>query len=122
MLNEKALDSISKISYWGRLTGWFMAIAGGLCALTGLFAFVIGAIPGVLELIIGIFLIKAANKAGDLKLEQTDQNFGEFVSNLAVYFKIQGILLLVGIALFLIGAIFWGTVIINLINHSGSSY
>lgn len=122
MLNEKALDSIAKISYWGRLTGWFLVIGGGLSALTGLFAFVVGAIPGVLELIIGVFLIKAANKAGDYKLEQTDQNFGEFVSNLAVYFKIQGILLLIGIAIFLIGAIFWGTVIINIIHHSGSSY
>ncbi|MCD7032686.1 DUF5362 domain-containing protein [Metabacillus sp. GX 13764] len=120
MLNGKSLDAVSKISAWGKLTGWFMAVTGGLSALTGIFAFVIGAVPGILELIIGIFLIKAAGKAGDLKLDQSENNLSEFLSNLAVYFKIQGILLLVGLVIFLLAAIIWGAFIINLLANSGS--
>lgn len=49
---NKTLISISK---WGKATGILFIIMGAITALSGAFFFLIGAVPGVLQIISGIF-------------------------------------------------------------------
>lgn len=52
---NKTLISISK---WGKATGILFIIMGAITALSGAFFFLIGAVPGVLQIISGIFLMR----------------------------------------------------------------
>jgi len=69
--------------------------------LAGLFAYIVGAIPGIITLILGIKLTNAMGHALNISLtleKSADSNMINMVRELAVYFKIQGIMQLIGIA------------------------
>ena len=59
--------SISRISTWGKFTGILNIIFGGLGAFFGLFAYIVGAIPGVVQVVLGVFLYQIGKQAGYLK-------------------------------------------------------
>nr|WGD69849.1 DUF5362 family protein [Bacillus subtilis] len=58
-LSASAVKSLSDIAKWGKISGILLIIMGSLVTLTALMT-VIGAIPGVLLIISGVFLMRSA--------------------------------------------------------------
>jgi len=89
--------------------GIILIIMGALQAIGGVFALVIGAIPGILVIILGVKLRGAKKYADNLVAEGVNDNywtnFNMLVGNLNTFFKIQGILIIIGLVLGLLGII-----------------
>jgi hypothetical protein len=102
-------ETLKQLSAWMGFVGIMTIIGGALSALAGLFAFVIGAIPGVIAIVLGVKLRNAKANADTMIAELSDAvdttQFNLFAANLNTYFKIQGILIIVSLALGLISFI-----------------
>ncbi|WAA12478.1 DUF5362 family protein [Fervidibacillus halotolerans] len=73
-MNEQLLAKrLSQISLWGKFAGIVSFILGGLAAVFGFFFFIVGAIPGILLIVIGYFQLKTGQNAGKLK-ENPDES------------------------------------------------
>ncbi len=98
---------MQQLSAWMGFVGIITIIGGVLSALAGVFAFVIGAIPGIIAIVLGAKLRSAKQYADALLMEEAVEgysgNFNQFVENLNTYFKIQGILIIISLALGLLG-------------------
>lgn len=102
-------ETLNQLSSWMGFVGIMTIIAGAISAIGGLFAFVIGAIPGVITIILGVKLRNAKQNA-DAMIASAAENidtaqFNLFAANLNTYFKIQGILIIVSLVLGIAGAI-----------------
>ncbi|MGF7534502.1 DUF5362 family protein [Bacillus mexicanus] len=93
---NKTLISISK---WGKATGILFIVMGAITALSGAFFFLIGAIPGVLQIIAGIFLMRSAKEAGQMAEHKSGQAEDLMLENYAKFVKMQGIYLIVSISI-----------------------
>lgn len=115
---------LNDLARWTGVVGWLTIIGGAISALGGLFAYIVGAIPGIITVILGIKLINARKHALNISLsieENVDPNMNGMVRELAMYFKIQGILQIIGIVLcilallvVLIGIVVTGTLFMDL--------
>lgn len=98
-------EELKQFSKWAGFMAILTIIGGGLQALSGVFFFVIGAIPGIIMVIVGIKLWNAKKQADEI-VEFDGAGHEEkiqlLINNLTTYFKIQGILFIIGIALFII--------------------
>ncbi|MCY8105275.1 DUF5362 family protein [Bacillus mojavensis] len=99
---NKTLISISK---WGKATGILFIIMGAFTALSGAFFFLIGAVPGVLQIISGIFLMRSAKEAGLMAEKHSGQSEDLMLENYAKFVKMQGIYLIVSIAVSILAII-----------------
>ncbi|MEK4217051.1 MULTISPECIES: DUF5362 family protein [unclassified Bacillus (in: firmicutes)] len=99
---NKTLISISK---WGKATGILFIIMGAFTALSGAFFFLIGAVPGVLQIISGIFLMRSAKEAGLMAKKHSGQSEDLMLENYAKFVKMQGIYLIVSIAVSILAII-----------------
>lgn len=97
------LNSIAK---WGKFLGYIYIIVGVINAITGLFAFIIGAIPGIIMIFLGIFLLRAGKEASNLLQEYDERPLTEMLHNFSKYLKVLGILMIIGIVFMIIGLIF----------------
>lgn len=90
------MENLKKLAKWGKFIGWITLILGTISAVFGLLFFIIGAIPGAITAILGWTLVKATQSAEKLANDITDeQSFAEMIKNLALYFKMQGIYMIV---------------------------
>jgi len=100
---------MQQLSAWMGFVGIITIIGGVLSALAGVFAFVVGAIPGIIAIVLGVKLRNAKQYAEALLMEQDTElysgNFNMFVENLNIYFKIQGVLIIISLAMGLLGII-----------------
>lgn len=98
-------QKLRELSTWTGVVGWVTVIAGGLSALAGLFAFVIGAIPGVVSLIMGLKLLEVKKHAEMLAFSPTPNDVDNLamITDLTTYFKIQGVLIIIGVVLGIFG-------------------
>lgn len=94
-------ETLKKFSFWTKFIGYVTVISGAISAFFGLFSFVIGAIPGIITIIMGIKLINAAKNAEELIHDPNleDGQMEELIENMKTYFKIQGILMIVALLL-----------------------
>jgi len=91
-------ENLRDLSRWSGFVGIITIISGVISAATGLFFFIIGAIPGIIAVIMGMKLRNAKNYADKLLYSSEDKNTEELnllVDNLTTYFKIQGVLIIV---------------------------
>lgn len=95
MKPESVNRSLISISKWGKATGILFIIVGAFAALSGAFFFLIGAIPGVLQIIAGIFLMRSANEAGQMAEQFNELTEEHMLENYAKFVKMQGIYLIV---------------------------
>lgn len=119
---------LNDLARWTGVVGWLTIIGGAISALGGLFAYIVGAIPGIITVILGIKLINARKHALNISLsieENVDPNMNGMVRELTMYFKIQGILQIIGIVLcilallvVLIGIVVTGTLFMDLYGSS----
>ncbi len=102
-------NRLKQMSSWMGFVGIILIIMGALQAIGGVFALVIGAIPGILVIILGVKLRGAKKYADNLVAEGVNDNywtnFNMLVGNLNTFFKIQGILIIIGLVLGLLGII-----------------
>ncbi len=66
-------NSIARIATWGKISGILTIIFGALSAIGGLFAYVVGAIPGIIQIILGYFLFQIGKEAASLKVNMEDE-------------------------------------------------
>ncbi len=106
-MNTEELQQLSK---WMGFVGIITIIGGALSALAGLPAFIVGAIPGIIAIILGVKLRNAKQSADAMLMDVHHENFtgnlNSFFSNLNTYFKIQGVLIIISLALGIVVAIF----------------
>ncbi len=117
-------ETLSKLSAWMGFVGIMTIIAGVFSAIAGLFAFIIGAVPGIITIILGVKLRNAKQNADAMiagaSIEEDATNFNLFVTNLNTYFKIQGILIIVSLAMAVIGIVIGLAVGIGAFMYQGS--
>lgn len=106
MVNREHLKQLSK---WAGFVGIMNIIFGTLSAIGGLFAFIIGAIPGIITIVLGVKLRNAKKYADEiLASDQDDGKINMVITSLNSYFMIQGILLIIVTVLSLLGILAGG--------------
>ncbi|MEC2210489.1 DUF5362 family protein [Bacillus paralicheniformis] len=96
---KKSLDAIAK---WGKITGVFMIIGGGIYAFFGISLLIIGAAPGVLMIFSGIYLIKSANAAQKMSDDMKQEPHEALLDNYVKFMKWQFFFLLSIIVIFIL--------------------
>ncbi|MCJ8220932.1 DUF5362 family protein [Bacillus paralicheniformis] len=96
---KKSLDAIAK---WGKITGVFMIIGGGIYAFFGISLLIIGAAPGVLMIFSGIYLIKSANAAQKMSDDMPQEPHEALLDNYVKFMKWQFFFLLSNIVIFIL--------------------
>ncbi|WP_170240303.1 DUF5362 family protein [Thermosediminibacter litoriperuensis] len=98
------IRKLEEFSTWAAIVGWVTVISGAIEAILGLFAFIIGALPGVITLIMGIKLLGARDRAKNIVLSQDydEHQMVLLIQEMTSYFKIQGILIIIGVILFVL--------------------
>jgi len=99
---------LRELSKWAGFVGVMTIIFGAISAICGLFAFIIGAIPGIIMIVLGVKLRNAKKCADELLAAGTDGNSGTvnmLFINLNNYFKIQGVLIIIYLVLMVLGAL-----------------
>ncbi|MCY8930110.1 DUF5362 family protein [Bacillus subtilis] len=102
-LSASAVKSLSDIAKWGKISGILLIIMGSLVTLTALMT-VIGAIPGVLLIISGVFLMRSAKAAAEADGTLTGaagesmlENYGTFIKMQLFYAASSIVTVLIGI-------------------------
>ncbi|MFZ5642953.1 MAG: DUF5362 family protein [Bacillota bacterium] len=104
MLIER--DQLRELSKWAGFVGIMTIIFGAISAVFGLFAMIIGAIPGIIMIVLGVKLRNAKKYADQLLAagpEGNDTSINMLFINLNNYFKIQGILIIIYLVLMALG-------------------
>ena len=102
-------EQLSQLSKWAGFVGIMTIISGALSAFFGLFAFIIGAIPGIIAIILGVKLRNTKKYADELlatgseNVDQDNSKINMLFMNLNTYFKIQGILIIISLVMLGIG-------------------
>ncbi len=89
----------------GKSDRYFIYYRGCVCGAVGRVFFLIGAIPGVLQIIAGIFLMRSANEAGQMAEQFNELTEEHMLENYAKFVKMQGIYLIVTIGLSVLGIV-----------------
>ena len=94
-------EQLQKLSTWTGVVGWITIISGIISTIGGLFLFIIGAIPDIITIVLRAKLISARKHANTLVINEAldDSEMLALISNLTTYFKIHGLLIIIGIIL-----------------------
>lgn len=95
----KIEDSLRSIAKWGTFLGYVFIITGVLSALSGLFIFLVGAIPGLVNIFLGLFLLRSGKHASHLCKNYHEAELSGLLENYAKYLKVHGILFVVTLSL-----------------------
>lgn len=87
--------NLREMSTWAGFLGIIMIISGVLSAIGGLFMFVVGAIPGIITIILGIKLRNAKNYAEEAVNTNNEVALNSLIASLSSFFKIQGVLIII---------------------------
>lgn len=120
MLGESYInEQLTRFIKWGRVSSYIMMGAGGLQAIAGAFAFLIGAAPGVLTFFLGLHMFRAVQGAERMKMREPG-GAEEMYENLADFARLQAITFIAvfGILFLIILIIIFG--LFSIINAFGS--
>ena len=97
-LSEQVLNSIvyetRKVKGWLKFLGIVFIVSGGLQALT-----IVGILVAWLPIWMGVLLLQAGKFADSFLAEQNPSRLVEMFRKLRIYFVVQGILIIVSLAL-----------------------
>lgn len=89
-------ETLSKLASWSGFCGVLFIIIGVLGAIGGLFAFIIGAVPGIIMIMMGVKLLNTKNKVNLMLMQaagvDTSASLNAVFSDLKSFFQFQGIL------------------------------
>ena len=124
-LDNYGLLAMSNLAKWTKIVGILNIISGALYCLTILIFAVPTVVIGIVTIVMGTKLTLAANHL-EFAIQNKDQeSFTIAVDQLRQYFLINGILLIVTVALIGLGIIlliFFAGFFMDLINQSGFDY
>ncbi|SDC35621.1 DUF5362 family protein [Geotoga petraea] len=102
-----SVDLVEKLGKWTYFIGILSLIGGIIGVIGGLFAYGVGAIPGIITIFMAIKLMKIRNSAMAYKYDEgkNEKHIEEILDNLRVYFTIQGVLIIVSLVMAIIGVI-----------------
>ena len=124
-LDNYGLLTMSNLAKWTKIVGILNIISGALYCLTILIFAVPTVVIGIITIVMGTKLTVAANHL-EFAIQNKDQeSFTIAVDQLRQYFLINGILLIVTVALIGLGIIlliFFAGFFMDLINQSGFDY
>ena len=124
-LNNHGLLTMSNLAKWTKIVGILNIISGALYCLTILIFAVPTVVIGIITIVMGTKLTVAANHL-EFAIQNKDQeSFTIAVDQLRQFFLINGILLIVTVALIGLGIIlliFFAGFFMDLINQSGFDY
>jgi len=124
-LDNYGLLTMSNLAKWTKIVGILNIISGALYCLTILIFAVPTVVIGIITIVMGTKLTVAANHL-EFAIQNKDQDsFTIAVDQLRQYFLINGILLIVTVALIGLGIIlliFFAGFFMDLINQSGFDY
>lgn len=97
-------DKMELLQRWTGILGIIFIISGVINALLGAFFFLVGAIPGIISIILGVKLRGARKYAKEYLETNNSYSLDLLVAELTTFFKIQGVFTIVmAILSFLIG-------------------
>ncbi len=99
--DRSLLEALSK---WSGFVGIMTIITGALTCLGAIGTFGISLIPGIIQILLGVKLRNAKESIGRYLSGDAGEINGIF-ENLGAYMKLQGILIIVGLVLAVIGII-----------------
>jgi|HigsolmetaAR206D_1030411.scaffolds.fasta_scaffold00003_28 hypothetical protein len=99
---------MKRISLWGRVIGIVTMITGGLSALVGLFALVIGAIPGIVSVYMGYLIYKTGRSAKEYLENQSSNAIEDLLKSYSTQLLTSGILLIISLIILLLVALLGG--------------
>jgi hypothetical protein len=118
MINQENIQSFIK---WTNIVAILSIIFGSLAAIGGIFAFVVGAAPGVLMIIAGVKLLKAKRTAQELVGIEDPVIFSERLNQLiaesTAFFKLQGIYFIVSFILGIVAMILYSVLAVAFISN-----
>lgn len=100
---------------WMKFVGIVFIIQGALTAIT-----LVGIIIAWLPIWIGVLVMQSASAIERAQLSGDAVALKEALAKLRTYFVIQGVLILVGIALWVLGLFFYGAVFLAMLHNGGS--
>lgn len=99
-------EFLEKTSKWAGFLGIVTIVSGALTCLGAITTFGLSLIPGIINIILGLKLNKVKGNIQDY-LRGNSYAINDTFDNMGSYFKIQGILMIVGFALAILGIIFF---------------
>ncbi|WP_048601994.1 DUF5362 family protein [Rubeoparvulum massiliense] len=93
-------ESMKKVAFWGRIVGYILVFSGILHAVTGLFSYIIGAIPGIIEIVLGYYLLKIADEASQFDWETLELSTESIMFLFMKYLRLKAVLMIIGIFFF----------------------
>jgi hypothetical protein len=117
-LNMELEKSIRMIGYWSKFMGYTTLIFGILQLFSGIFTLGIGSVIGIVQIFLGFYLIKSANEADKFLGNLSENNLNEMLTYLGKYMRLQGVSLILGISLFILGCLVFGSFMIAMIHES----
>lgn len=102
-----AEQSLQRIATWGKILGILFMIFGGINALFGLFAFIIGAIPGAIMVYLGYLIFRTGKSAETFINTKENVALADLLDNYGKYLMIQGILVFIYLGLLVLMFIFF---------------
>lgn len=103
------LENLQQLKKWIGFVGTFTLIIGIIGALFGLAAFVVGAIPGIISIVMATRLLdakKAMVQILEANPEDQTAQLNLIVTKLTSYFMIQGVLFIIGLVFLIISVLF----------------
>lgn len=111
------LDQIQRVSEsmsgWLKFLGIMNIISGAFTALS-----IWGIIIAWLPIWLGVLLLQAANRINAVRFTQNKSELVTMMDKLRLYFVIQGILIIVTIALVIVGVAVFSTLIMKLLQQT----
>lgn len=89
-------QSLKDLGRWTGIIGNITIFTGVISALLGLSLYIIGAVPGVIQIVLGAKLLnvkKYANEAVLFNIEDPSNQISYILTNLSSYFKLEGVLM-----------------------------
>lgn len=91
------IKMMKRISTWGKILGIGTMVAGGVSALFGLFAMIIGAIPGLVTAVLGYFIYQTGKSAGEYLETQNDGAIASILNSYSKYVYLSGLMFIVSV-------------------------
>ena len=124
-LDSYGLLTMDKLSKWVKIVGILNIISGGLYCLTIFIFAVPTVVMGIIAIVMGTKLTVAANHFEFALQNKDEESFAIAIEQLRQYFLINGILLIITLALIGLGLILvisFAGFFMDLINQSGFDY
>lgn len=101
-------EAMRRIARWGKFVGIFTIISGVFSAIAGLPLFLVGAIPGVITVYAGYLLYQTGSNATTYVDGGLDVVVTDLLGNFSKYLLLQGILMILNIAIVVFVFLFAG--------------